>query len=95
MQKRSRRDDVSGHRCILAGHAAKEPLVIQAIYKGVEIEMEMHQQAHEQWKCDYTLIKHPERTMTIHHGTETFPTLETAREHALKDAQDAIDLRLS
>jgi hypothetical protein len=70
---------------------AKEHHVIQAIYKGIEIEMEMHQQSHEQWKCDYTLIKHPERTMTIHHGTEAFPTLETARAHALKDAQDAID----
>jgi hypothetical protein len=70
---------------------AKEHLVIQAIYKGIEIEMEMHQQSHEQWKCDYTLIKHPERTMTIHHGTEAFPTLEAARAHALKDAQDAID----
>jgi hypothetical protein len=70
---------------------AKEPLVIQAIYKGIEIEMEMHQQAHEQWKCDYTLIKHPERTMTIQHGTDAFPTLEIARAHALKDAQDAID----
>jgi len=65
--------------------------VIQAIYKGIEVEMEMHQQAHEQWRCDYTLIKHPERTMTIHHGTESFPTLEIARAHALKDAQDAID----
>ena len=65
--------------------------MIQAIYKNIEIEMEMQQQAREQWKCDYTLIKHPERTMTIHHGTESFPTLEAARVHALKDAQDAID----
>jgi hypothetical protein len=70
---------------------AKEHLVIHAIYKNIEIEMEMHQQAHDRWKCDYTLIKHPDRTMTIHHGTESFPTLEIAREHALKDAQDAID----
>jgi hypothetical protein len=30
--------------------------MIQAIYKGIEIEieMEMHQQAHEEWKCDHT-----------------------------------------
>jgi len=69
--------------------------VIQAIYKGIEIEMEMHQQLHEQWRCDFTLIKHPERTMTIHHGTETFPTLEIAREHTLKEAQDAIDQSVS
>ena len=60
--------------------------MIQAIYKGIEIEIEMHQQAHEHWKCDYTLIKHPERTMTIHHETEAFPTMETTREHAFKDA---------
>jgi hypothetical protein len=39
----------------------EQTIMIQAIYKGIEIEMEMHQQAHEYWKCDYTLIKHPER----------------------------------
>ena len=65
--------------------------MIQAIYKGIEIEMEMHQQAHGYWKCDYSLIKHPERTITIHHGTEEFPTLEIAREHALAEASAAID----
>jgi hypothetical protein len=69
--------------------------VIQAIYKGIEIEMEMHQHLDEQWRCDFTLIKHPERTMTIHHGTETFQTLEIAREHTLKEAQDAIDRSVS
>ena len=31
------------------------PFMIQAIYKGIEIEMEMHQQPHDYWKCDYTL----------------------------------------
>jgi hypothetical protein len=45
--------------------------MIQAIYKGVEIEIELHQQAHEHWKCDYTLIKHPDRTETIHHGDKS------------------------
>jgi hypothetical protein len=85
---------LSHDQCTCAGYFAKGHLVIQATYKDIEIEMEMHQQSHEHWKCDYTLIKHPERTITIHHGTETFPTLETAREHALKDAQNAIDLRL-
>jgi len=54
----------------------------------------MQQQAREQWKCDYTLIKHPDRTMTIHHGTEAFSTLEIARLHALRDAQQAIDQAL-
>jgi hypothetical protein len=39
--------------------------MIQAIYKGIEIEMEMHQQAHEYWKCDYTLIKHPETNQNL------------------------------
>jgi len=65
--------------------------VIQAIYKDREFEIGTHQQSHEHWKCDYTLIRYPERTTTIHHGKEAFPTLETARAHALKHAQDAID----
>jgi len=65
--------------------------MIQAIYKGVEIEMEMHQQAHDEWKCDYTLIKHPDGTKTLHHGDKKFPTLELAREYALREAHDAID----
>jgi len=46
--------------------------MIQAIYKGVEIEMELHQQAHFYWKCDYTLITHPERTRTVHRGEKEF-----------------------
>ncbi len=66
--------------------------MIQAVYKGIEIEMEMHQQANEYWKCDYTLIKHPERTETLHHGDKGFPTMELAREYALQEARDAIDL---
>jgi hypothetical protein len=65
--------------------------MIQAIYKGIEIEMEMHQQAHEYWKCDYTLIKHPELTKTPHHGDKEFPTMERAREYALQEAHEAID----
>ena len=45
--------------------------MIQSIYKGIEIEMEMHQQLQQgHWRCDYTLIKHPQRTITIHHGNE-------------------------
>jgi hypothetical protein len=64
--------------------------MIQAIYKGVEIEMELHQFEHG-WKCDYTLIKHPERTQTIHHADKEFPTMELAEEYALKEAHDAID----
>jgi len=65
--------------------------VIQAIYKGVEIEMEMHQQAHGQWRCDYTLIKHPERSMRIEHLGEEFATFDQAREFALGKAHTAID----
>jgi hypothetical protein len=65
--------------------------MIQSIYKDIEIEMEMHQQAHGYWKCDYTLIKHPQRTITIHHGDEEFPTMDLAREYALHDARIAID----
>jgi hypothetical protein len=64
--------------------------MIQATYKGVEIEMELRQFEHG-WKCDYTLIKHPERTQTIHHGDKEFPTMELAEDHALREAHDAID----
>ena len=65
--------------------------MIQAVYKGVEIEMELHQQAHDYWKCDYTLIKHPGRAQTIHHGDIQFPTMDLAKEHALQEARNAID----
>lgn len=65
--------------------------MIQSIYKGIEIEMEMHQQAHEYWKCDYTLIKHPERTETLHHGDKEFPTMDLAWKYAMQEARDAID----
>jgi len=65
--------------------------MIQAIYKGVEIEMELHQQAHDYWKCDYTLIKHPGRTQTLHHGDKQFPTMDLAKEYALQEARVAID----
>jgi hypothetical protein len=68
--------------------------MIQAIYRDIEIEMELQQQAHEHWKCDYTLIKHPERTKTFHHGDKEFPTMDLAREYALQEARDAIDTML-
>ena len=44
--------------------------------------MELHQQAHGRWKCDYTLIKHPERTITLHHGDEEYSTMDLARGYA-------------
>ncbi len=65
--------------------------MIQATYKGIEIELELHQLTHGFWKCDSTLIKHPERTITIHHGDEEFPTMDLARESALREARAAID----
>jgi len=65
--------------------------VIQAIHKGIEIEMELQIAAHGNWKCDYTLIKHPERTTKFHRGDEEFPTMELAREYALREARAAID----
>ena len=65
--------------------------MIQAVHKGIEIEMEMHQQAHGYWKCDYSLIRHPGRAITINHGAKEFPTLELAREYAFQQACDAID----
>ena len=68
--------------------------MIQAVYKGTEIEMELHQLPHGLWKCDYTLIKHPERTQTIHQGDEEFPTMDLAKEYALQEARKAIDLKM-
>jgi hypothetical protein len=64
--------------------------MIQAVYKSVEIEMELHQYEHG-WKCDYTLIKHPGRTQTIHHGGKEFPTMDLAEAFALQEAHNAID----
>ena len=69
--------------------------MIQAIYKDIEIEMELHQQAHFYWKCDYTLIKHPERTQTIHRGDKEFPTMDLAKEYALLKAYEAIDRQVA
>jgi hypothetical protein len=65
--------------------------VIQAIYKGVEIEMELHQLTHGYWKCDYTVIRHPQGAKTIHHGDKEFPTMDLATESALQEAREAID----
>lgn len=64
--------------------------MIQATHKGIEIEMEIHQFKHG-WKCDYTLIRNPQRDLTIHHGDREFPTMELARESALQEARAAID----
>jgi len=65
--------------------------MIQAVYKDIEIEMELHQLTHGHWRCDYTTIKHPERIVTMHHGNEEFPTMELASESALREAREAID----
>jgi hypothetical protein len=64
--------------------------MIQAIHRGVEIELEVHQFQHG-WKCDYTLIRHPERTRTLHLGNEEFTTEDLAVESALQEAREAID----
>jgi hypothetical protein len=66
--------------------------VIQAIHKGAEIELEIHQLPQGRWKCDYTLTKHPERTKMIHHRGEEFTSEDMAEEHGLQEARDAIDL---
>ncbi len=67
--------------------------MIQSIHKGVEIELESHQQAHDQWKCDYTLILHPDgiRTRTTHPGKAEFATKDLADENALQEARGEID----
>lgn len=67
--------------------------MIQFVYKGVEIELELHQQTHETWKCDYTLITHPGRTREFHPGDKAFPTMDSARDTALQEARDVIDQR--
>jgi hypothetical protein len=69
----------------------KEHRLIQAMYKDTEIEMEMHQQARGQWRCDYTLIKHPGRSMRIEHMGDEFATFDLARAFALAKAHTAID----
>jgi hypothetical protein len=67
--------------------------MIQAIYKGVEIELESHQQTHGMWKCDYTLVMSPDgsQTRSKHRGETEFPTKDLADENALQAAHDAID----
>jgi hypothetical protein len=65
--------------------------MIQAIHRGVEIELMIHQMPHGAWRCDYTLITHPERTQTIHYGKQEFTTMDLANEHALQEARDRID----
>jgi hypothetical protein len=65
--------------------------MIQAIHKGVEIELESHQLPHGLWRCDYTLITHPQRTRTFHRADVEFPTKDLADERALHDAREAID----
>jgi hypothetical protein len=58
--------------------------VIQAIHNGIEIEMELRQLTHGYWKCDYALIKHPKGTTIIHRSDKEFPTMDLAREAALR-----------
>ena len=65
--------------------------MIQAIYKGIEIEMEMHQLTHGYWKVDFTTIKHPQETKTLRHDGQEFPTMDLAKEFALQEARYAID----
>ncbi len=65
--------------------------MIQEFHKGVEIELEIHQLQQGFWKCDYTLMKRPEGTQTIHRGDREFATMDLAKEYALREARQAID----
>lgn len=47
--------------------------MIQAIHKGVEIELESRQLPHGLWKCDYTLITHPNALERSIAETRNFP----------------------
>jgi hypothetical protein len=73
--------------------------VIQDIYKGIEIELEMRQQTEGYWKCDTMLITRPDRRVTLVKGGVQLPTLKMAREYAIEEARVVIDnaesLRLS
>jgi hypothetical protein len=70
---------------------AEETIVIQAIYKDVEIEMEMHQQSEGYWKCDTMLITRPDHRVTLIRGQVQFPKLRMAKEYALEEARAMID----
>jgi hypothetical protein len=72
-------------------HCAREGIVIQGSYEGIEIKMELHQLEYGAWRCEYTLIRHLSETKTVHHGNDDFPTMELARESGLHDARLAID----
>jgi len=65
--------------------------MIQAVHKGIEIELELHQQTHDYWKCDYTLISHPDENRAFHLGDKSFPAMDLAEDDALQDARNAID----
>jgi hypothetical protein len=65
--------------------------VIQSIYKGIEIELEMHPQTEGYWKCDTLLITRPGRKTTSIKGLVQFPTLRMAKEYALEEARVVID----
>jgi hypothetical protein len=65
--------------------------MIQVIYEGVEIELESHQAGHGLWRCNFTLITHPDRARTLHQGEEKFPTKDLADESALQEAHKAVD----
>jgi hypothetical protein len=70
---------------------AEERSVIQSIYKGIEIELEMHQQTEGYWKCDTMLITRPGRRVTLIKGIVQLPTLRMAKEYALDEARAVID----
>jgi len=65
--------------------------MIQSIYKGIEIELEMHQQSEGYWKCDTLLITHPDRKVTLLKGCAQLPTLKMAKEYAIEEARAVID----
>jgi hypothetical protein len=65
--------------------------VIQSIYKGIEIELEMHQQTEGYWKCDTMLITRPGRKVTLLKGRVQLPTLKMAKEYAIEEARAVID----
>jgi hypothetical protein len=67
--------------------------MIQAVHKGVEIEIELHQLQQDFWRCDFSIIKHSggQRTVTLYHAKGEFPSMDLAEQSALQEARQIID----
>jgi hypothetical protein len=65
-------------------------IVIHAVHNGAEIEAQLHQLENGMWKCDYAIVKHSGQVDKLPLVDQEFSTMDLARDHVLKEAQDAI-----